>query len=276
MNPRAVAAWSLAALTVALSTDNPVYRGMVLLAALNVLAAFRRDEVRVRPLLLAIAIAAATSLLVTTVFSHTGVHVLLRIPASVPGIGGDITVEAVVFGVTTGLGVAAAIAAAATLSLVIAPHELVDALPRALARSGAALGTALNLVPGMARSATEIRDAQRMRGWRPRRARDWPDIAVPIVLTALESSLTLAEAMEARGYGSGARTHFAASRWRLADTTVAAVALLAAAGFVVLRVTGAIADWYPFPDVTAPPLDLAAAACCLLMGAPLVAWRRAA
>ncbi|MBV9524556.1 MAG: hypothetical protein JOZ46_01935, partial [Candidatus Dormibacteraeota bacterium] len=192
MNPRVAAAWSFAALTVALSTDNPIYRGIVLLAALNVLVAFRRDETRLKPLLLALAIAATTSLLVTALFSHTGTHVLLRIPSGVPGAGGDITLEAIVFGVTTGLGVAAALAAAATLSIVVAPHELVGALPRALARSGAAVGTALNLIPGMARSATEIRDAQRMRGWRPRRVSDWPDIAVPIVLTSIESSLTLA------------------------------------------------------------------------------------
>ena len=275
MNPRAAAAWSLAALTVALTTDNPVYRAIVLLCAFNVLLAFRRDGVRLRPLTLALTIAAALSLAVSTLFSHTGVHALLHIPAAVPGIGGDITLEAVVFGLTTGLGVAAAIAAAATLSLVVSAHELVDALPAALARSGAALGTALNLIPSLGRSAIEIRDAQRMRGWRPRRARDWPDIAVPLVLSAIESSLTLAEAMEARGYGSSARTHFSVSAWRASDSVVVAAAVLAAAGFVALRVSGVVGDWYPFPSITAPPLNALAAICCLLLAAPLLVWRRA-
>ena len=123
-------------------------------------------------------------------------------------IGGPLTLEAALFGLSTGIGIAAAVLAAAPLSLVLAPHALVDALPAALARTGAAIGTALNLIPGIARSATEIRDAQRMRGWRSRRVREWPDLAVPVVLTALEGSITLAEAMEARGYGSGMRTHY--------------------------------------------------------------------
>src|ERR1019366_5795941 len=128
----------------------------------------------------------------------------LVLPAGIPVLGGPLTIEAAFFGVSTGLGIAAAVLAAAPLSLVLMPNSLVDALPSALAR----IGTALNLIPGIARSAGEIRDAQRMRGWRPRRIREWPDLAVPVVLTALEGSITLAEAMEARGYGSGTRTHY--------------------------------------------------------------------
>ena len=100
----------------------------------------------------------------------------------------------------------------------------------ALARTGAAIGTALNLIPGIARSATEIRDAQRMRGWRSRRVREWPDLAVPVVLTALEGSITLAEAMEARGYGSGVRTHYTEEVVAPRRTSlVAVVAVVAAA-----------------------------------------------
>src|SRR5665811_724175 len=135
----------------------------------------------------------------------TGAHAFLALPAGIPVLGGPLTIEAVLFGASTGVGIAAAVLAAAPLSLVLLPNSLVDALPSGLARTGAAIGTALNLIPGIARSATEIRDAQRMRGWRSRRLREWPDLAVPVVLTALEGSITLAEAMEARGYGSGVR-----------------------------------------------------------------------
>jgi energy-coupling factor transporter transmembrane protein EcfT len=154
------------------------------------------------------------------------------------------------------------------------PNSLVDALPNSLARTGAAIGTALNLIPGIARSATEIRDAQRMRGWRPRRVREWPDLAVPVVLTALEGSITLAEAMEARGYGSGARTHYADVVWRRSDVAVCVVAPAAAIAFVLLRITGVIADWYPFPDVSVPPISVLGVACCLALAIPALVWRR--
>lgn len=274
MNPRALAAWSLSGVAIALSSGNPVYRTLVLLCALNVLLALRRPEVSLRGLLTALLVAAVIAITVTTLSSHTGAHALLTLPSGVPIVGGPLTLEAAIFGASTGIGIAAAVLAAAPLSLVLMPHSLVDALPSVLARTGAAIGTALNLIPGIARSATEIRDAQRMRGWRPRRVREWPDLAVPVVLTALEGSITLAEAMEARGYGSGARTHYGSQVWRISDVAVTAVAALAAVVFVGLRIAGVVGDWYPFPDVTVPTMNVIGVACCLALAVPLLVWRR--
>jgi energy-coupling factor transport system permease protein len=274
MNPRALAAWSLSGITIALATGNPVYRLLVALCALNVLVALRRRDVSLRGLLTALAVAAATATAITTLASHTGAHPFLMLPAGIPVIGGSLTFEAVLFGAATGLGIAAAVLAAAPLSLVLQPHELVDALPGSLARTGAAVGTALNLIPGIARSAGEIRDAQRMRGWRTGRIREWPDLAVPVVLTALEGSITLAEAMEARGYGSGARTHYSEQVWHRRDIVVAVVAPLAGAVFVALRLAGGIGDWYPFPELTWPVVAIGGIACCLVLATPLLAWRR--
>jgi energy-coupling factor transport system permease protein len=274
MNPRAVAVWSLSGITLALASQNPAYRLLVLLCALNVLVALRRPDVRLRGLLVALGVAAAIAITITTLASHTGDHAFLVMPSGIPVLGGPLTVEAALYGVSTGLGIAAAVLAAAPLSLVLMPHALVDALPRAFARTGAAIGTALNMIPAISRSASEIRDAQRMRGWRSRRVREWPDLAVPVVLTALEGSITLAEAMEARGYGSGARTHYSDQIWRRADIAVAVVSAVAAVVFVTLRIGGTIADWYPFPAVSAPPIDVIGVACCLALAVPLLVWRR--
>lgn len=271
MNPRALAAWSAAALCIVLATNNPAYRVVVLLCALN-LVLTRASTARLRFLLLSVGIAAVTSTALTFLLSHTGDHVLLQIDDRVPAIGGRLTVEALVFGVSTGVGVAAAVFAVAPLALV-APHELAAALPRALARTGAAIGTALNLMPTVARSAGEIRDAQRMRGWTARRVREWPDLAVPVVLTAIESSTALAEAMEARGYGSSARTHYGVLRWTSFDSLITGTAALAAAAFVGLRATGSVADWYPFPTVTAPVVSIAGVVCCLVLALPAVISR---
>ena len=46
MNPRALAAWSFAGVTIALATGNPVYRVLVLLCALNVLVALAQARRR--------------------------------------------------------------------------------------------------------------------------------------------------------------------------------------------------------------------------------------
>ena len=107
MNARAIGAWSLAALAIAVSTTNPVYRGVVALCALNLILARGRPGVRLRPLLVTVAVAAAIAPLVSLLLSHTGSHPLIELPSGVPAIGGAITLEALVFGLVTGLGIAA-------------------------------------------------------------------------------------------------------------------------------------------------------------------------
>ena len=274
MSTRALAAWSGAGLVIVLSTSNPVYRAVVLLCAITLLLARGRRGAGPRLLLVGIGIAALTATALTLLLSHSGQHVLARLPAAIPAIGGPLTLEALLFGVATGLGIAAAMLVVAPLTLISQPHELVDALPPVLARTGAAIGAALNLIPGTARSAAEIRDAQRMRGWRARRVADWPAVAVPVVLTAIEGSLTLAEAMESRGYGAAVRTHFGVERWTPFDTLVAVSALLAAALFLALTIAGQVPGWFPFPVATAPVVSVPAVLCCALLVVPSLRVRR--
>jgi len=258
MSTRSLAAWSASGLVIALSTSNPAYRVVVLLCALNLLLARGRRGSGTRILLTGVGIAGLIATLLTLLLSHTGQHVVARLPAGIPAIGGPLTLEALAFGLATGLGIAAALLAVAPLTLVSLPHELVDALPSPLARTGAALGAALNL----------IREAQRMRGWRARRVVDWPAVAVPVVLTAIEGSMTLAEAMESRAYGTGARTHFGIQRWAPHDTLVSVTALLGAAGFLALVATGAAPGWFPFPTLAVPAISVPALLCCALLVVP--------
>jgi energy-coupling factor transport system permease protein len=274
MNPRAFAAWSAAALVVVLTSTNPVYRVLVLLVVLNVLLSLRRSDAALRPLFIAIGVAALAAVLLNTVLGHTGVHVLVTVPEQIPGLGGPITAEAVVYGVDVAVGIAAAVLAVAPLSRVLHPHDLIDAFPRPLQRTAALTGAALNLVPGVARNAVAINEAQRMRGGTGTRLRDWRAVAAPVVLSALDDSLQLAEAMEVRGFGSGARTRFAVARLHITDLVVIAGALAAIALVVVARVTGSLADWYPFPTVVAPDVAVLPVIACLLLALPLVAWRR--
>jgi energy-coupling factor transport system permease protein len=274
MNPRALAAWSAAALVVVLTSTNPVYRVLVLLVALNVLVALRRPEVRLRRLLVAMAAAAAIAAVLNTLLSHTGAHELFMIPEQIPGLGGPVTAESVLYGLDVALGLAAAVLAIAPLNVVLHPHDLIDAFPAVLQRTAALTGAALNLVPAVARNAVAISEAQRMRGSGGTRLRDWHAVAAPVVLSALDDSLQVAEAMEARGFGSGPRSRYRTTRIAAADAVVIACSLAAAALVVVARSSGALTDWYPFPAVTPPAVDMVPVVACLLLAAPLVAWRR--
>ncbi len=274
IQPRAVAAWSGAALVVVLTSTNPVYRVLVLLVALNVLLSLRRRDAALRPLFIAVGVAAGLAVLLNVLLSHTGAHAIVSLPAWLPGIGGPITVEAVVYGADVALGLAAAVLAVAPLSRVIYPHDLVDAFPRPLQRTAALTGAAVNLVPGVARNAVAISEAQRMRGRGGTRLRDWHAVAAPIVISALDDSLQLAEAMDARGFGAGPRTRFAGLRLDLASVVVIAGAVSAAVLTVVARATGALPDWYPFPVATLPDVAIVPALACALLAIPLLAWHR--
>jgi energy-coupling factor transport system permease protein len=274
VNARALAVWSAAALLVVLSSTNPAYRVLVLLVALNVLLRLRRLDAPLRPLLILVAVAGVVAIIVDTALSHTGVHPLVTVPQQVPGLGGPITAEAILYGLDVAIGLAAAVLCVAPLSRVLHPHDLIDAFPTPLQRTAALVGAALNLVPGVARSAVAISEAQRMRGGPGTRLRDWHSVAAPVVLSALDDSLQLAEAMEARGFGNGARSRYSTTRIDLASAAVLACAVAAAALTVAARVTGALVDWYPFPTATVPDVAVLPVIACLLLAAPLVAWNR--
>jgi energy-coupling factor transport system permease protein len=274
MNPRAFAAWSAAALVVVLTSTNPVYRALILLLALNMLLRLRRPDAALRPLFIAVGVAGVAAALLNTVLSHTGVHVLFTVPDQLPGIGGRITGEAILYGVDVALGIAAAVLAVAPLSRVLHPHDLIDAFPRSLQRTAALTGAALNMVPAVVRNAVAINEAQRMRGSSGTRLRDWHAVAAPVVLSALDDSLQLAEAMDARGFGAGPRTRYAGARLDLAATLVLASSVAAVALALMARVSGSLPDWYPFPIATMPDVALLPVIACLLLAAPLVAWHR--
>lgn len=272
MGARAVAAWSAACLAIALSTSNPVYKLLVVAAALLALATTAGPR-RMRRLGAGVALVATFDALLNFVSAHLGGTVLFRLPDQLPAVGGPYTLEALAFGASGGATIAAAILAVAPLSLVLSTDQVVDALPRALSRTGAAIAASLNLVPSLTTSFTEVVEAQRLRGWRARGPRSWTEIVVPVVLTGVEGSIQLAESMEARGYGSGARTSFSRPAMRSADWLLVAASAAAVVLSVAARATGLAAGWYPYPTLTVPAVDAMSLAGCLLLFTPVATWR---
>src|SRR5258708_12463695 len=127
----------------------------------------------------------------------------------------------------------------------LASHDVMDALPSALSRTGAAIAASLNLVPSVASSFVQVSEAQRLRGWRPRGPRSWAEVVVPVVLTSVEGSIQLAESMEARGFGSGPRTSLRATQMRNTDWILVATSPAASIPFTPAR---------PLNPIPYPPL----------------------
>ena len=272
MNARALAAWSATCLFIVLFTTNPAYKALVLVAALTVLAAGAGLR-RIRGWLTAVILTACFATMLNFVSAHLGATVLFELPPQIPALGGPYTLEAMAFGLVGGITIAAAILSAVPFSLLLASHEVVDALPAALSRTGTAIAASLNLVPAVATSFVEVTEAQRLRGWRPRGPRSWSEIVVPVVLTSIEGSIQLAESMEARGFGSGPRTAAKPSRMQRSDWLLVAASALALALFAISRITGWAADWFPYPTLAAPAIDPRPFAACVLLFAPVLLWR---
>ena len=271
MNARAIAAWSASTLGCVLLTNNPVYRGIILLSAVNFVVVVAPH--RFRPIGTGLMLAALFAIALNSLLAHVGVHVYAELPAWLPLVGGPLTIESAVYGLDIATGLVAAVLAAASLSLAADPTELIDALPSWLERTGAALAASLNFVPAIGRTFIAVSDAQRMRGWRPRRIVGWGEVLVPVMLTAIEDSVQLAEAMEARGYGATRRSHYPSAGWSWRDTAVVAGSALALAGMAFSRASGLVGDWYPYPSLSLPPVEALAVLACLPLVLPALLWR---
>jgi energy-coupling factor transport system permease protein len=269
VNGRAAAAWSASGLACAFLVQDPVGRCLVLVAVAAVAVA--AGGRRIRGLAPALAAASGFTALLNFGAAHLGATALFALPAGWPVIGGPYTLEALTYGAAAGLTLAAAVLAVAPIAL-LEPDRLLEALPPFMARTGAALSASLNLVPAVARTARAVADAQRFRGWRPG-LRSLPEVVVPVVLGAIEDSIQLAESMEARGYGQGPRTSYAAAGWHRADTATALCALVSLAAVVALRLSGALPAWQPYPLLTLPAPGPLTVGALLLLGAPAIWWR---
>jgi energy-coupling factor transport system permease protein len=157
---------------------------------------------------------------------HAGRHVLFRLPAHWPLIGGSITLEGVVAGAVNVLGLLTLIVLFATFNLQISQAQLLRLTPAFVYEAGLIVSIALTFIPQMMVSSREIREAQLVRGHRMRRPRDMLPYLMALLTTGLERSFQLAESLEARGFGN------ARDLSRRLDLLLKALTLLGLAGFL--------------------------------------------
>ncbi|MBI9114228.1 energy-coupling factor transporter transmembrane protein EcfT [Sanguibacter suaedae] len=113
---------------------------------------------------------------------------------------GPVSAEALLSGVSGGMQLAAMILAIGAAHCLADPLELLKHAPPALAGLSTALVIAVSVFPQLTRSVHDVRRAARLRGGRS----GVRGTLVPVLEGAMDRSLALAAAMEARGFG-GAR-----------------------------------------------------------------------
>ena len=144
-------------------------------------------------------------MLFTVLFNSLTVHhgniVLFTLPEALPIIGGPITLEAVLYGVVIGLGFFALILVFSTFNSAVGPQTLLRLIPGFAYQAGVALTVAISFIPETLIAWREIREAQRLRGYRVRKLRDLQPLFVSLLGIGLDRAIQLSESMDARGFG---------------------------------------------------------------------------
>ena len=212
LHPGAWWLWALGLAAAGSRTRNPLLLLLLLATAGYVVAARRPDAPWARSYAAFVRIGAIVLVLrlVLQVVFGGGVpgRTLFALPeAPIPAwaaglhIGGTVTAEGLTGALYDGLQLAVLLGCVGAANALASPGRLLKALPGALYEAGVAVTVALSFAPQAVASAGRIRAARRLRGRPTRGVRGLRGLALPILADALERSVSLAAAMDARGFG---------------------------------------------------------------------------
>lgn len=197
--------WGVTASLPPLIGRNPFPLAATLLAVVGVRAAWvgsGRLAASWGALLRLAVIFAGIGVLFNVLTVPVGDTVIAEVPERVPLVGSSLTLNALVYGLLSGLALLTLVAVGTTLGAVLDWPEVLRLLPNRLSGVATAGSVAFAFVPQTVTAFHEIREAQAARGFRPRGVRGFVPIIVPLLAGGMERALTLAEALESRAFGS--------------------------------------------------------------------------
>jgi energy-coupling factor transport system permease protein len=212
LHPVAWWVWAIGLATAASRTTNPILLALVI-AVVCVVVVNRRGEAvwafAFRYYLIGAAFIVGLRVLFRIVFGGgVGEHILFRLPEiplpeAAAGIRlfGAVAAEQVLGGFYDGLRLATMLICLGAANALANPKRMLRAVPAALYEVGTAVVVALSMAPQLVESALRVRRARRLRGGRERGIRAIRRVAIPVLVDAMDRSLLLAAAMDARGYG---------------------------------------------------------------------------
>ncbi|MDJ0343654.1 CbiQ family ECF transporter T component, partial [Streptomyces sp. PH10-H1] len=173
-----------------------------------------------------------------------GTHTLFTLPeiplpdwARGVRLGGKVTAEGLLFALYDGMKLATLLVCVGAANALANPARLLKSLPGALYEAGVAVVVAMTFAPNLVTDVQRLRAARRLRGREDRGVRALLQVGLPVLEGALERSVALAAAMDARGYGRSAdvppairRTTAALTLGGLLGVCAGTYALLSASG----------------------------------------------
>ena len=227
LHPVAWWVWAIGLATAVSRTSNPLLL-LLILAVLWLVVAVRRAQAPwargYRFYLLMAGLVIGIRIGFSVIFASgvgAGGHILFRLPVvRTPGwytgvrIGGPVSAGAVLSAAAGGFRLACLLCCVGAANTLANPKRALRVLPGALYELGAAVTVALSVAPQLVESVARVRGARRLRGSQSggRKLGVLRGVAIPVMHDALERSLRLAAAMDARGYGRTGRATSAARR----------------------------------------------------------------
>lgn len=212
LHPGAWWLWAIGLGAAASRTTNPLLLGLLMSVAATVVAARRSSAPWAGAfrgyLILALVVIGLRVLFRVFLGGGLGEEVLFSIPrvplpswAAGVSIGGPVTAESLVAALYDGMRLATIVVCVGAANTLADPRRLLRSLPRALYDVGTSVVVALSLAPQIIESVGRVRRARRLRGGERSGWRSLRSLLVPVLEDAMHRSISLAAAMDSRGYG---------------------------------------------------------------------------
>ncbi|MET8687827.1 energy-coupling factor transporter transmembrane component T [Streptomyces sp. NPDC004732] len=213
LHPGAWWVWAIGLGTAASRTTNPLLIGMLIGVAGYVVAARRTSApwaksygAFVKLGLVVIAIRLVFAIVLGSPIP--GTHIVVTLPevplpdwAKGVRIGGRVTAEGLAFALYDGIRLAGLLICVGAANALASPSRLLKSLPGALYEVGVAVVVAMTFAPNLITDVQRLRAARRLRGRPDKGVRGLLQVGLPVLEGALERSVSLAAAMDARGFG---------------------------------------------------------------------------
>lgn len=264
------AAWTLALIVVALASEDPIVLVVVALAIVCAGACAGVGRQLLRSLRMA-TIVALPIVLVNVLVSRDGLTVFVRLGDLGPFGQGNLTVEALVYGLVIALKVTLLMLATTLGSLAVDPDELLRGVRRLSFRSALTASLATRMIPVLAGDARRLAEAQRTRSdWSPSgpRARGMlfrrsttaarahtrtgsgarVRLLSAIVGSSLDRAMDMAATLELRGFAEARRAQRRVLPWSRHDIAFSASAASLVALALGAHIAG-VAAFEAYPEI---------------------------
>lgn len=241
LDSRAWLIWGVASAIPLLVARNPV---VVLVVLISVITVRRVWSSRSRQGWQWIVRIAVLFMVIGVIFNsltvHSGDQVLFTVPRDIPLIGGAITLNAIAYGMVSGLAIVTLVLTGTTVAAGLVWADLMRSMPPKIAPIAVAGSVAWSFLPSASQAFQEIRESQAARGHRIRGLRDIPALVVPLLGGGLERAITMSEALESRGFGQSGAVEASSPVSRLLLVGAIGSGVLMAYAFAVSQVFTAI------------------------------------